>query len=63
METIEALVEAIKKYQGGLVLVSHDELLIKRLCTEAWLCFNGRVIALENGFQQYKKLIEKDLQY
>ncbi|CAF0956787.1 unnamed protein product [Rotaria sordida] len=63
METIEALAEAIKKFQGGVVLVSHDELVIKRVCTEAWLCRNGSVTALENGFEQYKKLIETELQY
>ena len=63
METIEALAEAIKKYQGGIVLVSHDELLIKRVCTEAWLCRNGSVTALEYGFEQYRKLIESELQY
>jgi len=63
METIEALSEAIKKFQGGVVLVSHDELLIKRVCTEAWLCRNGSVTALEYGFEQYKKLIESELQY
>ncbi|CAF2579315.1 unnamed protein product [Rotaria sp. Silwood2] len=63
METIEALADAIKKFQGGVVLVSHDELLIKRVCTEAWLCRNGSVTALENGFEQYKKLIESELQY
>ncbi|CAF1035333.1 unnamed protein product [Adineta steineri] len=63
METIEALADAIKKFQGGVVLVSHDELLIKRVCTEAWLCRNGSVTALEYGFEQYKKLIESELQY
>ncbi len=63
METIEALADAIKKFQGGIVLVSHDELLIKRICTEAWLCRNGIVTSLEYGFEQYKKLIESELQY
>jgi len=63
METIEALADAIKRYQGGVVLVSHDELLIKRICTEAWLCRHGSVTALEYGFEQYKKLIESELQY
>jgi ATP-binding cassette subfamily F protein 3 len=63
METIEALSEAIKKFQGGVVLVSHDELLIKRICTEAWLCRNGNVISLEYGFEQYRKLIESELQF
>ena len=63
METIEALAEAVKKFQGGVVLVSHDELLIKRICTEAWLCRNGTVTSLEYGFEQYKKLIESELQY
>lgn len=63
METIEALADAIKKFQGGVVLVSHDELLIKRVCTDAWLCRNGSVTSLEYGFEQYKKLIESELQY
>jgi len=63
METIEALADAIKKFHGGVVLVSHDELLIKRVCTEAWLCRNGSVTALEYGFEQYRKLIESELQY
>jgi len=63
METIEALAEAIKKYKGGLILVSHDELLIKHVCNEAWLCRNGSVTSLEYGFEQYRKLIESELQY
>ncbi|CAF1342589.1 unnamed protein product [Rotaria magnacalcarata] len=63
METIEAFADAIKKFHGGVVLVSHDELLIKRVCTDAWLCRDGSVTALENGFEQYKKLIEAELQY
>jgi len=63
METIEALGNAIQKFKGGVILVSHDELLIKHVCTEAWLCRNAGVTALEYGFEQYRKLIESELQY
>ena len=48
--------------QGGVMLVSHDEHLIKMACNEVWLCKDKLVHRLEGGLEQYKKAIESELQ-
>ncbi|XP_033764242.1 ATP-binding cassette sub-family F member 3-like [Pecten maximus] len=62
METIEALGNALAKFQGGVVLVSHDERLIRMVCTELWVVRNGGVETLEGGIDEYKHIVEKELE-
>ncbi|XP_064599054.1 ATP-binding cassette sub-family F member 3-like [Liolophura sinensis] len=62
METIEALGKALEKFQGGVVLVSHDERLIRMVCTEMWVVRGGTVRSLEGGFDEYKKSVEEELE-
>merc|ERR1719457_277386 len=40
IETIDSLAEAIREYQGGMVLVSHDFRLINQVAEEIWICEN-----------------------
>ncbi|KAK2706343.1 ATP-binding cassette sub-family F member 3-like [Artemia franciscana] len=61
IETIEALGKAIDKFSGGLILVSHDERLIRMVCKELWLCADGVVRSIEGGFDEYRKLVEDEL--
>ncbi|CAE1242067.1 ABCF3 [Acanthosepion pharaonis] len=62
METIEALGKSLHKFQGGVILVSHDERLIRLICNELWVVQNGTVSSLEGGFDEYKQIVEKELQ-
>ncbi|RWS23365.1 ATP-binding cassette sub-family F member 3-like protein [Leptotrombidium deliense] len=62
VETVEALGEALTIYKGGVILVSHDEQLIKMVCKELWLVKDGKVNVLEGGFDEYRKVIERELQ-
>lgn len=62
IETIEALGDAIKLYKGGVVLVSHDERLIRQVCTELWVCGNNTVRCIEGGFDAYRKMVESEIQ-
>lgn len=62
IETIEALGRAIEKYQGGVVLVSHDERLIRMVCKELWVCAKGTVRSIEGGFDEYRLLVQRELQ-
>ncbi|KAK3860899.1 hypothetical protein Pcinc_033079 [Petrolisthes cinctipes] len=62
IETIESLGEAISKFKGGIVLVSHDERLIRMVCTELWVCGGGQVKCMEGGFDEYRTLVEKEIQ-
>lgn len=59
METIEALGKALNKFRGGVVLVSHDERLIRMVCKELWVCEAGRVHRVEGGFDEYKDILQE----
>jgi ATP-binding cassette subfamily F protein 3 len=63
METIEALGDALNEFKGGIILVSHDERLIQLICKELWLARDTKVTSIPGGYEQYRKLIEKELEY
>ncbi|XP_073778302.1 ATP-binding cassette sub-family F member 3 [Danio rerio] len=59
METIEALAKALNKFKGGVVLVSHDERLIRMVCKELWVCEAGRVHRIDGGFDEYRDILQE----
>ena len=54
VESIDALVDAINKFEGGVVLVSHDARLIENTDMVLWVCENGTVEEMEGGFDAYR---------
>ena len=44
------------------MLVSHDERLIRMICKELWVVKNGTVTSLEGGFDEYRTIVEKELE-
>jgi len=61
VETIEALSIAIQKYGGGVIIVSHDERFLRNVCKELWVCDKGNVARVEGGFDEYREIVEKQL--
>ena len=61
LETTEALIEAIKEFQGGVLLVSHDQHLLTSVCKHLYVVEKGHVGLLRQGmtngeaFERYKK--------
>lgn len=55
METIDALADAIRDFEGGMVLVSHDFRLISQVAQEIWVCEKGTVTKWQGGIQGYKE--------
>ena len=47
-------------FQGGVILVSHNEQLIQMVAQETWLCGNKTVKRVEGGFKAYKKTLEEE---
>ena len=43
--------------------MSHDERLIQLVCKELRLCLFGTIKSIEGGYEQYRKLIEEELEY
>jgi len=60
IETVEALGNAINKFNGGVILVSHNEQLISMIAKETWLCGEKTVKTIEGGFPAYKKALEEE---
>jgi len=48
LETIEALIAAIKAFEGGVVVVSHDEHFLKNVANEFYGMSSGKVTRFES---------------
>lgn len=53
--SIDALVEAVKDFRGGLIVVSHDQHFITNTCSELWVVGEGKVARFRGDFNDYKK--------
>jgi len=60
IETVEALGNALNKFNGGVILVSHNEQLIQMVAKETWLCGEKTVKRVEGGFPAYKKALQEE---
>jgi ATP-binding cassette subfamily F protein 3 len=61
IESIEALAQGLNAYEGGVMLVSHDERLISLVCDELWVLENQTVSTFAGDFDQYKMLLQQTL--
>ena len=48
----EALVSAINRFDGGVVVVSHDEHFLKEICTELWIVSEQHVRVVKGNFSE-----------
>jgi ATP-binding cassette subfamily F protein 3 len=55
MDAVEALVEGLALFQGGVLMVSHDQHLIESTVDELWAVEGGRVNVFHGSFEDYKK--------
>jgi ATP-binding cassette subfamily F protein 2 len=71
LETIEALIMAINQFEGGVVLVSHDERLVSLVADELWIVSPGHkekdggwkpgtVTVFDGSFDDYKKILKDE---
>lgn len=57
MEGLDALVAALTSWNGGVIIISHDERFITSVAKELWVCGDGTVRKFPGDVQSYKKLI------
>ncbi|CAF0972001.1 unnamed protein product [Brachionus calyciflorus] len=55
IKTIDALVEAVNSYNGSVVIVSHDEFLIKETNCELYIIENLNICRVQGVFDDYRK--------
>jgi ATP-binding cassette subfamily F protein 2 len=61
MACIDALADAINRFSGGLVLVSHDFRLIGQVAKEIWVCDKKSVKPWSGDIQSYKSHLKKEV--
>ena len=59
IETIDSLGDAIKEFEGGMVLVSHDFRLIDRVADVIWICEHQKVTKFDGKIEDYKNILRK----
>jgi ATP-binding cassette subfamily F protein 3 len=57
IEAMDALALALKQFQGGILMVSHDVTMLQTVCTSLWVCDGGIVEKFPGDVQAYKKRI------
>ena len=62
IESIDALVDAINNFNGGIVVVTHDQRLIENCECELWVVEKGKVTPWPKGFDDYKENILEELE-
>ena len=55
MEAVDALIEAVQDFKGGLMVVSHDQYFVQACCSELWVIENGEATRFRGDFEEYKK--------
>jgi len=61
IETIDSLADAIRNFEGGLILVSHDFRLINQVAEEIWVCENKTVTKWSHDIVAYKNHLKKNV--
>lgn len=57
LDAVEALIQGLVMFQGGILMVSHDEHLISNSVDELWAVSEGIVTPFRGTFQDYKKFL------
>lgn len=61
VDAVDGLAEAIRAFEGGVVVVSHDFRLIDQVANEIWVCENKGVRKFAGNIHEYKKQLAKKM--
>ena len=59
VESIEALEDAIERYEGTIILVSHDRALLRALATKVWVLHDRRITEFDGSFAEWEVVSEE----
>jgi ATP-binding cassette subfamily F protein 3 len=57
IEAMDALSDALRNFEGGVLMVSHDVTMLQNVCTSLWVCDDGHVAKFDGDVNAYKKKI------
>ncbi|KAL8880969.1 MAG: hypothetical protein Q9198_001731 [Flavoplaca austrocitrina] len=59
IEAMDALSSALRAFQGGVLMVSHDVTMLQTVCESLWVCDRGTVEKFDGDVKAYKRRIQK----
>ena len=59
LDSVDALIQALLPFKGGVLLVSHDEHFISAVCDELWVVDKLKVSPWPGDFQSYKEKVSR----
>ena len=59
MATVELLAEALTKYDGSIILVSHDRYFISKTANKIWEIEDEKIIEFKGGYQEWLEWKER----
>lgn len=60
IEGMDALSDALRNFEGGVVIVSHDVTMLQNVCTALWVCDKGTVKHFDGTVDAYKKMVSSE---
>jgi len=61
IDSVNALGVALNAYNGGIVIVSHDEYFVESVCDQIWVVGKKKCEKFDGNFMDYRKLVRKGL--
>ncbi|KAK0245498.1 P-loop containing nucleoside triphosphate hydrolase protein [Armillaria nabsnona] len=61
IEGLDALMTALDSWNGGVIIISHDERFITTVAKELWVCGDETVTKFKGDVQSYKQLIVSNI--
>ena len=61
METIDALIIALRDFKGGVLVVSHDQHLLTQVVNDFYVVGDKQVTKVRGDFTTYKKSVLKNV--
>lgn len=61
IESIDALADALNAFSGGVVIVTHDERLIRETNCQLWVVENKSIVEIDGGFDDYRRELLESL--
>jgi ATP-binding cassette subfamily F protein 3 len=59
VESVEALIYGLNKWNGTIVLASHDTNLVRSIGGESYVLFDGMLRRIDGGIDTYLKVFAK----
>ena len=59
MHSVDLLAEALDKYEGSLILVSHDRYFISKTANKIWEIIEGKIVEFKGGYTEWVEWKER----